>query len=93
MQHLACCQPCKACAGSLTACSGACWILGNPHLLLAVPRRLYSASRCSGQAWAIVGYTHAYDATREPELLATAQVASDYFLKRLAEADDGVPLW
>lgn len=46
-----------------------------------------------GQAWAIVGYTHAYDATRDPELLATAQVASDYFLKRLAEADDGVPLW
>lgn len=48
---------------------------------------------CRGQAWAVVGFTHAYNATRNPELLATAQVASDYFLKRLAEADDGVPLW
>lgn len=41
----------------------------------------------------MVGFTHAYNVTRNPELLATAQVASDYFLKRLAESDDGVPLW
>lgn len=72
------------------------WFLlatGGPSFAAGTQHRLYSASRCSGQAWAIVGYTHAYDATRDPELLATAQVASDYFLKRLAEADDGVPLW
>lgn len=48
-----------------------------------------------GQAWAIVGFTHAYAMTRDPALLATARTASDVFLKRLAEAEDGdgVPLW
>ncbi|KAL4448133.1 hypothetical protein ABPG75_005352 [Micractinium tetrahymenae] len=47
----------------------------------------------SVQAWGVVGFTHVYNATRDPAMLATACTAADYFLQRLAEADDGVPLW
>ena len=61
--------------------------------LIHYPCCCLSSFWCSGQAWAVVGFTHAYNATRDPELLATAQVASDYFLKRLAESKDGVPPW
>ena len=45
----------------------------------------------SGQAWALYGFTVAYEATREPLFRKTAQRAADLFLKRLTP--DGVPLW
>ncbi|KAL4448644.1 hypothetical protein ABPG75_005863 [Micractinium tetrahymenae] len=46
---------------------------------------------CSGQAWALYGFTAAYEATTAPLFLATAQKAADLFLKRLTP--DWVPLW
>lgn len=48
---------------------------------------------CRGQAWAVVGFTHAANITGEPDMLAAARRAADYFMRRLAEAEDGVPLW
>jgi unsaturated chondroitin disaccharide hydrolase len=42
-----------------------------------------------GQAWAIYGFTAAYQATHEPVLLKTAQRIADFALENLP--DDGVP--
>lgn len=44
-----------------------------------------------GQAWAIYGFTQAFQATRQPLFLQTAQRAADRFLARLPA--DGVPPW
>lgn len=46
-----------------------------------------------GQAWAVVGFTHVYKITGDPTMLMAARRAANYFIRRLAEADDGVPLW
>lgn len=44
-----------------------------------------------GQAWAIYGFTSAYEATRRPELLATARRVADWYVDHLPP--DGVPFW
>lgn len=50
-----------------------------------------SSAWARGQAWAIHGFAAAYAHTKNPELLATAQRAADYFIAHLPP--DGVPYW
>lgn len=40
-----------------------------------------------------MGFTHVANASKDTEMLETAQRAADNFLKRLQESDDGVPPW
>lgn len=49
------------------------------------------ATLCSGQAWALYGFTSTYESTKTKLYLTTAQRAADLFLKRLSS--DMVPLW
>jgi len=44
-----------------------------------------------GLAWAIYGFTVAYEHSRDPRFLATAEACSDYFLTHCGA--DGVPPW
>lgn len=44
-----------------------------------------------GQAWAIHGFTAQYGRSKNPELLAAAQKAADWFIANLPA--DGVPFW
>lgn len=44
-----------------------------------------------GQAWAVSGFSWAYAATGEPELLETAEVTAAYFFDRLGA--DALPPW
>ena len=48
-----------------------------------------------GQAWALTGFTHFYNATRDPGMLATACRAADTYLRLLGESgeEDWMPLW
>ena len=50
----------------------------------------------SGQAWAILGFIQTYNWTKDPVFLDAAQGVSDFYIKRLNEANHGhpyVPLW
>lgn len=44
-----------------------------------------------GQAWAIHGFTRAYVATKNPELLTVARRSADWFVAHVPE--DGIPPW
>src|SRR4051794_37013618 len=44
-----------------------------------------------GQAWAIYGFTGAFESTGNPELLMTAERVADWFVAHSPE--DGVPYW
>ena len=44
-----------------------------------------------GQAWAIYGFTRAYEETKNPQLLAIAQRVADWYAAHLP--DDAVPFW
>ncbi|HVX38499.1 MAG TPA: hypothetical protein VHB25_02915, partial [Gemmatimonadaceae bacterium] len=50
-----------------------------------------SSAWSRGQAWAIYGFTQAYDATHRPELLAAARKAADWYIAHAPA--DGVPYW
>jgi unsaturated chondroitin disaccharide hydrolase len=59
--------------------------------LTLAPTSVCHAPLRRGQAWALHGFTAAYEATREPLFLSTAQAAADLFLDRLSK--DWVPVW
>jgi hypothetical protein len=44
-----------------------------------------------GQAWAIYGFTRAYEETQNPALLATAKRVADWWVEHVPE--NGVPFW
>jgi hypothetical protein len=44
-----------------------------------------------GQAWAIHGFTRAYVATQNPELLSAARRSADWFVAHISP--DGIPAW
>lgn len=50
-----------------------------------------SSAWARGQAWAIYGFTQAYEATHRPELLAAARRAADWYIAHAPA--DGVPYW
>jgi len=50
-----------------------------------------SSAWARGQAWAIDGFTRAYEATSRPELLATARKVADWYIAHAPA--DGVPYW
>lgn len=60
-------------------------------ILTSTADRPGSGSPRSGQAWAIHGFSAAYEATGKVLFRTTAQRAADLFLKRLTP--DWVPLW
>jgi unsaturated chondroitin disaccharide hydrolase len=50
-----------------------------------------SSAWARGQAWAIDGFTRAYEETQHPELLETARRVADWYVAHLP--DDAVPYW
>ncbi|HVX40292.1 MAG TPA: alginate lyase family protein [Gemmatimonadaceae bacterium] len=50
-----------------------------------------SSAWARGQAWAIYGFAQAYEATRDPALLAAARKAADWYIAHAPA--DGVPYW
>ena len=88
---------CVLCLLSATGCPKPPGATHSPPLLLPAARclTLAPAPLCPaprrGQAWALHGFTAAYEATGEPLFLSTAQAAADLFLGRLSQ--DWVPVW
>jgi hypothetical protein len=50
-----------------------------------------SSTWSRGQAWAVYGFTAAYQRTQRPELLRAARATADWFIAHLPA--DGVPYW
>lgn len=52
-----------------------------------------SSAWSRGQAWAIYGFTMCYRFTRNPDYLATAMKAADFFLNHKNLPEDFIPYW
>src|SRR5204862_4799740 len=53
----------------------------------------YRADSCwsRGHAWALYGFTNAFEYSRDPRLLSTAEACADYYISHCPS--DGIPPW
>jgi len=46
----------------------------------------------AGQAWAMLGFSHAYEASREPRYLSAAQMAADWYVDHAPQSGPALRL-